>query len=348
MSLESPQTHQNIIDSKFKNPEKLQVEGGSVFVVDLQPEKTKTETPLILVPGWAATANVLEKNARLLARDRRVLAISSPHGITPSDQENTDAPLAELRKAESVLKVLDAKGIEKADVIAHSEGAIFVTAAALKNPERFRNIVLYAPAGLIGEDSFWELALRFNADILTQLSQWRKEPGRAGRIGTALLEGSKAIASGPIRSLEEVKAIATSQIQNDLRELHDKGIGIVIMHPAGDKAFPMNRMSQMVDGKMVDGFLSVGDPIAWVAQLVEHLPEEEGVAGSIPAPSTYDHAFRRETLEETNIDIDTVPWRLLGHLAPKDGVSLYMQGYEIKLDSCTQLQQRRFFRIFLA
>lgn len=26
--------------------------------------------------------------------------------------------------------------------------------------------------------------------------------------------------------------------------------------------------------------------IAWVAQLVEHLPEEEGVAGSIPAPST--------------------------------------------------------------
>ena len=25
---------------------------------------------------------------------------------------------------------------------------------------------------------------------------------------------------------------------------------------------------------------------AWVAQLVEHLPEEEGVAGSIPAPST--------------------------------------------------------------
>lgn len=25
---------------------------------------------------------------------------------------------------------------------------------------------------------------------------------------------------------------------------------------------------------------------AWVAQLVEHFPEEEGVAGSSPAPST--------------------------------------------------------------
>ena len=34
---------------------------------------------------------------------------------------------------------------------------------------------------------------------------------------------------------------------------------------------------------------------AWVAQLVEHFPEEEGVAGSIPAPSTKEKipAFRR-------------------------------------------------------
>lgn len=27
-------------------------------------------------------------------------------------------------------------------------------------------------------------------------------------------------------------------------------------------------------------------PIAWIAQLVEHFPEEEGVPGSSPGPST--------------------------------------------------------------
>ncbi len=29
---------------------------------------------------------------------------------------------------------------------------------------------------------------------------------------------------------------------------------------------------------------------AWVAQLVEHFPEEEGVGGSSPPPSTYEKA----------------------------------------------------------
>lgn len=30
-------------------------------------------------------------------------------------------------------------------------------------------------------------------------------------------------------------------------------------------------------------------PLAWVAQLVEHFPEEEGVGGSSPPPSTNSH-----------------------------------------------------------
>jgi hypothetical protein len=37
---------------------------------------------------------------------------------------------------------------------------------------------------------------------------------------------------------------------------------------------------------MVKWLLCEGFVYAWVAQLVEHFPEEEGVAGSIPAPGT--------------------------------------------------------------
>lgn len=33
----------------------------------------------------------------------------------------------------------------------------------------------------------------------------------------------------------------------------------MIIHPVGDKAFPMDRMQRMVKKDMVDGFLSVGD-----------------------------------------------------------------------------------------
>lgn len=37
------------------------------------------------------------------------------------------------------------------------------------------------------------------------------------------------------------------------------GVKVVIMHPVGDKAFPMEKMQKMVDGGMVNGFISVGD-----------------------------------------------------------------------------------------
>jgi len=57
------------------------------------------------------------------------------------------------------------------------------------------------------------------------------------------------------------------------------------------------------------------------------------VGGHVESGETYDYAFRRETKEELNIDIDKVSYRLLGKLTPKDNlVSAFMQVYEIKVD----------------
>jgi pimeloyl-ACP methyl ester carboxylesterase len=245
----------------FKNPEVLNVEGGRVEVVDLVPERQKTEVPLVLVPGWSSGIETHKHSAKLLAESgRRVVGISATHGMTPEKMAHENAPLAELRKAEAVMLALDERKIEKADILTHSEGALFVTAAALAHPERFRNIVYYAPAGLIGEDSFWELGARFHADTVAQFKDRDKEEGRRERMDVSARGVAASILSNPARSLEEVKAIATTQIQENLRALHEKGIGIIIMHPVGDRGFPMERMTQMVKGDMVDGFISVGDP----------------------------------------------------------------------------------------
>lgn len=55
------------------------------------------------------------------------------------------------------------------------------------------------------------------------------------------------------------------------------------------------------------------------------------VGGHVESGETYDYSFKRETQEELNIDIDTVPYRLLGHLSPaKDNVSAHMNVYEIR------------------
>ena len=165
LALESSGQFGSKYQASFKHPETLFTFGGSVDVVVLEPEHAKTEVPLVLVPGWATTAEVHKRNAILFAEaGRRTIVISAPHGIPAVPGEYENIPLAERRKAAAIEYALEAKLINKADVVTHSEAAIFVTIAALKQPERYRSITYVAPAGLIGEDRFWQLARRFNAD----------------------------------------------------------------------------------------------------------------------------------------------------------------------------------------
>ena len=60
---------------------------------------------------------------------------------------------------------------------------------------------------------------------------------------------------------------------------------------------------------------------------------DTSVGGHVQSGEPYDLAFRRELLEELNIDLNSVTYRVLGKLFPKThGVSAHMQVYEIDLD----------------
>jgi isopentenyl-diphosphate delta-isomerase len=67
------------------------------------------------------------------------------------------------------------------------------------------------------------------------------------------------------------------------------------------------------------------------------------VGGHVETGESYDDAFRRETKEETGIDIDSVPHRLLGYITPKDipGFS-FMNVYEIKYDAAPDYNKNDF------
>ncbi len=248
-------------EERFNKPEILEFDDfpkGKVEIVDIDPPDKKTEIPLLVVPGWSATAEVLKENSQIFSGElgRRTITLTSPHGL--ETEPNEDVPLAELRKAASITRVIEEKNLEKVDAVVHSEAALFTTAAALENPEKFRSIVYMAPAGLVGEDTFWNLAKRFGTDLFQQWKDRKKSPERESKINTALIEAFKTYAS-PKKSLDEVKAIADMQIQKNLLELKSKGVKIVIVHPVGDKAFPMEKMQTMLKKGMVDGFISAGD-----------------------------------------------------------------------------------------
>lgn len=57
------------------------------------------------------------------------------------------------------------------------------------------------------------------------------------------------------------------------------------------------------------------------------------IGGHIGAGETYEDAFVRETAEELNLDLDRIPYRLIGYFNRKEhGVHCFQKVYEIKLD----------------
>lgn len=57
------------------------------------------------------------------------------------------------------------------------------------------------------------------------------------------------------------------------------------------------------------------------------------LSGYVRSGEDYESAFRRCAMEKLNIDIDTVPWKLLAHLTPqKNSVSAFQNIYRISSD----------------
>ncbi|MEK7105161.1 MAG: NUDIX domain-containing protein, partial [Patescibacteria group bacterium] len=75
---------------------------------------------------------------------------------------------------------------------------------------------------------------------------------------------------------------------------------------------------------------------------------DTSVGGHVESGETYDQAFRRETKEEINIDIEHVSWRVLGCIAPREhpGLFAYMTVYEIQSDETPELNPDEFAESF--
>lgn len=71
------------------------------------------------------------------------------------------------------------------------------------------------------------------------------------------------------------------------------------------------------------------------------------VGGHVESGEGYDQTFKRETLEELNVDIDMVAYKLLGHLTPhNDNVSAFMQVYEIDMEDAPKYNPNDFTEYF--
>jgi len=251
-------------ESQFAHTEQFETVGGTAEVVDIRPEENlDTDVPVFLAPAWASTLEIYKPALRTITEQKR-RAISLNHPRFGGDMSDTAEemlekyPEEELRKALTILDILDQKGIDKIDVIAHSEGAINTAIAASIHPEKFRSIVFVAPAGMIGEDTFTRLAEGFRSQSSKTETTTRMPFTEAQReVAQVYIKEILAYLKNPIRSVKEGMDISKSQIHDMLRYLHEKGIGIVVLSGVDDPVFPMNKMQEIAKADMLDGFLSL-------------------------------------------------------------------------------------------
>src|SRR3989344_4275303 len=240
-------------EDQWAHPIPLHTREQVVNMYDIKPEAQKTEIPTLVVPGWLGTPQKFKENMRaLVSAGRRSISIDAPHGIeheirVPEHMEHVAD--AELRRIAAFMTGLDAAGVEKTDALGHSEGGLDIMLAAAIYPDRFRNLVLIDPAGMIGKNNALFLAARFRWDKLKEFVQG-KWGGTLDRRAVAVkTPGSSTF--DVARAFGEVRSIAAADIVDLLTYVKSLGIGVLVITGAGDAAFPIKWMGMEIEDQII-------------------------------------------------------------------------------------------------
>lgn len=156
-------------------------------------------------------------------------------------QQITEHNIAEVEvnKAAAVVALLQKmkdEGIEETDIVAHSEGAIYATLAALLTAQsnscaKIRSLILVEPAGCKKNDNVIALTSRFAKQAAQNIL---RDPG----LYLQNRNSNKSMLS-PVASITEAIAIATTRLPELLQKLHKKtGVKIGVIGGRKDGVFP--------------------------------------------------------------------------------------------------------------
>jgi pimeloyl-ACP methyl ester carboxylesterase len=240
---------QQSFEKQYAHKIPIETAHGRAYGIDIVPDILSDAIPIFLAPGWGETPTVFKNSLRTVTGNKR-RALTLSHGRKLDTHiPLREYPQIELQKAETISRFLELQHIEKTDIIAHSEGAINALIFAADHPERVRDIVLVAPAGLSGEDTPARLLLRFGK----MLAQSSLDIGKRGMpffskmaLVRLAAEATKYFGKNPLLTHDELTAIATTDTTHLLENLRRLGIGIGIIPTRDDPLFNLEKIKSSV------------------------------------------------------------------------------------------------------
>jgi isopentenyldiphosphate isomerase len=145
-------------------------------------------------------------------------------------------------------------------------------------------------------------------------------------------------------SLERLKTELADEADEwlDLVDREDQVIGRVSRAEAWEKRLPV---------RGINAFLLNSRGELWIPRRTLHKWMFPGcldmsVGGHVDSGEEYLTAFKRETREELNLDVDATSWRELGYFTPADGLNIFMRVYEIRSDTAPDFNPDDFTEAF--
>lgn len=276
-----------LFDAQLAQPEKMQFREGSFDFFDLTPEVLKDSVPVLFVTGFGKSPQSYRETLfEIYVSGRRVIGLSMPtEDVTVHEHERTEnIPEVQTERALTLLYALIEKGIERADVVTHSEGGMNAAVAATIEPERFRNFVFIALPGVTSAVSYFEIAKRGFQNMKAV-----KQGVREGDLETrARYKRSNDDIKQWVKRRGGLKAAVESmnpgrvEIGQVVRDLHNTGHGVSIIAHVDDKMLPMAEYQRNEEDKPrsteelgIDGFYSVVEG--------HSMPEVDGREGLLVA-----------------------------------------------------------------
>jgi len=225
-------------------------------IIRINSEKVKDQVPVFFSPGWGVREVSKLITSTIAKEGRNVIStVFSREEIIKDDIKEGDIPAAEMQKALAIIDVINKGGIDKVDAVGHSEGGLNLAIAACLYPEKFRNIIFVASAGMIGKDSYLDLIKRFAID------EGREEMRSIENFKESDLNKSikgmlKHILMNPSLTHKEIKAMTKMDFFRMTRHLKEQGVGVGLVCGANDKVFAMDEVIKNVNQGNVDTFIS--------------------------------------------------------------------------------------------
>lgn len=246
-----------ILDKQHFQKERMESLGGFVSIADITSPIHGEDAPIFLACGWSETLDMLKDTLFSIHKimGRRVLALDYSY-LDDTRLADKHFPPNDYLKAQSLIALLEKKGIDQIDVIAHSEGAIITAIAACLRPEKFRKILFISPAGMLQNDNFSYLIFRFLKDTIFELSASFRH--KTFLVYTNYIKHSLIyIFRNPIQSTKEAFGISKFKILHLLRRIQDSGVSVIIIQHKEDIVFPVDKVKAMARKAGIKNFYLV-------------------------------------------------------------------------------------------